>query len=202
MWTKGYIDCFSIPTYFSWNYHHHCTSNPLVVWMLLMRLDSFRQKSRSLGRSGSSNTLICSFGGYFLYGTDGAAQVWCPQTGLSHYKYQSVPAWGLQGNPNFSSEIKMIKHRTKSHIERRSIIGKALTHHELTTSVTHSSPWLWSVFAICLPTLFAIRLLTLGHRQILAHHRSKSGRLTTHFLTTRYLDLVYKKTIPLLLHKK
>lgn len=119
MRTKGYINCFSMPTCFSWNYHHHCINNPLVVWMLLMRLDSFRQKSRSLGMSGSSNTLICSFGGYFLYGTDGTAQVWCPQRGLSHYKYQSVPAWGLQGNPNFSSEIKMRKQRTKSHTERK-----------------------------------------------------------------------------------
>lgn len=158
MWTKGWINRFSMATYFIWNY-------PLAVWTFLMRLDSFRQKSRRLGISGSSNTPICLFGGYFLYVTDGAAQVWCPQIGLSHYKYQPVPAWGLQGNQNFSSEIKVSKHTTESHIERWSITGEARTYHELTTSATHSSPWLWSLFAICLLASLGIHLPTLSHMQ-------------------------------------
>lgn len=129
MWTKGSINCFSIPTYFIWNYHHHCTSNPLVVWMVLMRLDSSRQKSRSLGMAASNNSLICSFGGYFLYGTDGAAQVWCLQRSLSHFKYHSVPAWGLQHNSNFSSEIKISKQDQITH-------WKKMNHWESTYT-----PW-------------------------------------------------------------
>lgn len=132
MWTKGSVNCFSIPTYFSSNYHHHCTSNPLVVRIFFMKLDSLRQKSWSLWMSGSSNTLRGPFGGYFFCRTDEAAQVRCPQRGMSHHKYQFVPAYRLQGNLNVSSEIKKSKHRTKSHTERRSIIGQALTHHELT----------------------------------------------------------------------
>lgn len=95
-WTKGCTQ--SLPTDFSWNYHQHCTNNSLAVWMLLMRLNSFRQKSRSLWVSGSSNTLICSFGGYFLYGINRVAWVWWPQC-------QPVAAQGRQGDPHWGSEI-------------------------------------------------------------------------------------------------
>lgn len=75
--TEDYIQCLSRD--FSWNYCQHCTYNLLAVWTFLMRLNSFWQKSRSLWVTGSSNSLICSFGGYSLYGINGIAWVWWPQ---------------------------------------------------------------------------------------------------------------------------
>lgn len=88
----------------------NCANNPLAVWMLLMRLNSFRQKSRGLWQEAVI-PLICSFGGCSLCGINGE---------LEHddlNKCQPVAAQGLQGNPQRESDWN--GQRTKSHIERR-----------------------------------------------------------------------------------
>lgn len=77
---KAAHKCLS--TDFSWNDHQHCTNNPLAVWMLLMRLNSFRQKSRSLSVTGSSSTLI-----WWLF------PLWNEQGSLSMMTAGSVSLW-------------------------------------------------------------------------------------------------------------
>lgn len=161
-WTKGCTH--SLSTDFSWNYYQHCTDISLAVGTVLMRLNSFKQKSRNLWVSGKSNTLICSFGGYFLYGINEVAWV---MTAVSVSLWQHRDCRVVHtGAQRFKWAEDQFTHWEKT--------GKALRHHELTSSAT--PPWLWRPLAI--------QLWTLGH--ILAH-RSRWGKLPPHFLTTTYL---------------
>lgn len=170
-WAKGCIQYLS--TDFSWNYHQHWTNNPHAVWTLLMMLNTFRQKSRSLvgvRKQQYPNLLFwCLFPLWNKRGS--SSMVTAVTVSLRQHRNCRIIHTGAQRLKWAEDQI--------THSEKT---GKALRHGELTTSATPT--WLWRAFAI--------QLLTLG--QTMAH-RPRWGGLPPHFLTTMYLNLAHKKTI-------
>lgn len=80
MWAQGCINILQVSSY-----QHVSAETTIIIAKkkkkyspVLNAFDEIRQTQvtyTSLEMSESSNTLICSFCGYLLYGTDGTAQV-------------------------------------------------------------------------------------------------------------------------------